>query len=147
MSQYSSKWIKVTEPYPHVLHIELARGPVNAFNVEYWKAYGKVFADLVADGFDVRVAVVSSVFPKIFTAGLDRACTLFHFKRVLTLPTQSMMPLPLGLTEPPTTAWTRPGPPSQRARCWKLSSMPSAPQNGRPSPLSLLYMATLSDSA
>lgn len=84
MSQYSSKWIKVSEPYPQVLHIELARGPVNAFNVEYWKAYGKVFEDLIADGYDVRAAVVSSVFPKIFTAGLDRACAVSITSALLT---------------------------------------------------------------
>lgn len=52
MSQYSSKWLKVSEPYPHVLLVELARcvvqvpfltsshlkwyrAPVNAFNIEY----------------------------------------------------------------------------------------------------------------
>lgn len=74
----------MSEPYPHVLHIELARGPVNAFNVEYWKAYGKVFEDLITDGYDVRAAVVSSVFPKIFTAGLDRACTVSTASIVLT---------------------------------------------------------------
>ncbi|KJA15394.1 hypothetical protein HYPSUDRAFT_48411 [Hypholoma sublateritium FD-334 SS-4] len=71
MSQYSSKWIKVSEPAPHVLHIELARGPVNAFCKEFWVAYGKVFDTIVEDGYDVRAAVLSSSFPKIFTAGLD----------------------------------------------------------------------------
>jgi len=51
MSSYSSKWLKVTEPHPTVLLVELARcagcipyfipftlypsPPVNAFNVEY----------------------------------------------------------------------------------------------------------------
>ncbi|KIM37656.1 hypothetical protein M413DRAFT_448432 [Hebeloma cylindrosporum] len=71
MSQYSSKWLKVSEPSPHVLHIELARAPVNAFCTEFWVAYGKLFDALTEDGYDVRAAVVSSVFPKIFTAGLD----------------------------------------------------------------------------
>ncbi|KAF9473532.1 Delta2-dienoyl-CoA-isomerase [Pholiota conissans] len=71
MSQYSSKWIKVSEPFPHVLHIELARAPVNAFCKEFWVAYGKLFDTLVDDGYDVRAAVISSSFPKLFTAGLD----------------------------------------------------------------------------
>ncbi|KAF5346447.1 hypothetical protein D9756_010087 [Leucocoprinus leucothites] len=71
MSQYSSKWLKVTEPYPTVLLVELARAPVNAFNVEYWKAYGKLFGDIIEDGYDVRALVLCSSFPKIFTAGLD----------------------------------------------------------------------------
>ncbi|RXW23541.1 hypothetical protein EST38_g2279 [Candolleomyces aberdarensis] len=71
MDNYSTKWIKVSEPFPHVAHIELARGPVNAFSQEFWRSYGKLFDSLVADGVDVRAAVVSSAFPKIFTAGLD----------------------------------------------------------------------------
>lgn len=71
MSQYSSKWLKVSEPFPHVLHVELARAPVNAFCTEFWVAYGKLFDALTDDGFDVRAVVISSVFPKIFTAGLD----------------------------------------------------------------------------
>ncbi|KAF8961137.1 Delta2-dienoyl-CoA-isomerase [Flammula alnicola] len=71
MSQYSSKWLKVSEPFPHVLHIELARAPVNAFCREFWVAYGKLFDALTEDGYDVRAAVVSSSFPKLFTAGLD----------------------------------------------------------------------------
>ncbi|TFK26071.1 Delta2-dienoyl-CoA-isomerase [Coprinopsis marcescibilis] len=71
MSKYSSKWLKVSEPFPHVLLIELARAPVNAFSTEFWTAYGKLFDSLVADGYDVRAAVLSSVLPKYFTAGLD----------------------------------------------------------------------------
>ncbi|KAF9559230.1 Delta2-dienoyl-CoA-isomerase [Agrocybe pediades] len=71
MSQYSSKWIKVSEPTPHVLLVELARAPVNAFNVEFWVAYGKLFDSLVEDGYDVRAVVLTSAFPKFFTAGLD----------------------------------------------------------------------------
>ncbi|CAA7263597.1 unnamed protein product [Cyclocybe aegerita] len=71
MSQYSSKWIRVSEPYPHVLHVELARAPVNAFNTEFWQAYGKLFDKLAEDGYDVRALVVSSSFSKTFTAGID----------------------------------------------------------------------------
>ncbi|PPR06934.1 hypothetical protein CVT24_011005 [Panaeolus cyanescens] len=71
MSQYSSKWLKVTEPSPHVLLVELARAPVNAFSTEFWRAYGNLFDSLTQDGYDVRALVLSSAFPKIFTAGLD----------------------------------------------------------------------------
>ncbi|KAF9523150.1 Delta2-dienoyl-CoA-isomerase [Crepidotus variabilis] len=71
MSKYSSKWIKVSEPFPTVLHIELEKAPVNAFTTEFWRAYGDLFDSLTRDGYDVRAAVLSSAFPKIFTAGLD----------------------------------------------------------------------------
>ncbi|KAF8954085.1 ClpP/crotonase-like domain-containing protein [Flammula alnicola] len=71
MSQYSSKWLQVSEPFPHVLHIELARTPVNAFCREFWIASGKLFDALTEDGYDVRAAVVSSSFPNVFSAGLD----------------------------------------------------------------------------
>jgi len=71
MSQYSSKWLHVSEPSPHVLLVQLARTPVNAFNTEYWKVYGKLFNDLIEDGYDVRALVLASNLPKTFTAGLD----------------------------------------------------------------------------
>ncbi|KAF8896741.1 Delta2-dienoyl-CoA-isomerase [Gymnopilus junonius] len=71
MSQYSSQWLKVSEPSPHVLLVELARAPANAFNTEFWVAYGKLFDALTEDGYDVRALVLSSAFPKFFTAGLD----------------------------------------------------------------------------
>ncbi|KAJ7029870.1 Delta2-dienoyl-CoA-isomerase, partial [Mycena alexandri] len=69
----SSKWLKVSEPAPHVLHIELARPPVNAFCVEFWSAYGSLFDRITAEGRDVRAAVVSSALTKLFTAGIDLA--------------------------------------------------------------------------
>ncbi|KAF8957500.1 Delta2-dienoyl-CoA-isomerase [Flammula alnicola] len=71
MSQYSSKWLKVSEPFPHVLHIGLVRAPVNAFCTEFWIAYGKLFDALTEDGYDVRAAVVSSTFSSVLSAGLD----------------------------------------------------------------------------
>jgi len=71
MANYSTKWLKVSEPFPHVLHIELARPPVNAFSIEFWRAYGRLFESLTRDGYDVRVAVLSSALPKLFTAGID----------------------------------------------------------------------------
>ncbi|KAF7301029.1 Delta-2 dienoyl-CoA isomerase [Mycena indigotica] len=69
----SSQWIKVSEPIPHVLHVELSRKPVNAFPAEYWQAYGALFTRLAREGRDVRAAVVSSALPKLFTAGIDFA--------------------------------------------------------------------------
>lgn len=74
MSQYSSEWLRVSEPFPQVIHIELSRKPVNAFSTEYWQAYGKLFDDLAkahASGTDIRAVVVSSANSKLFTAGLD----------------------------------------------------------------------------
>ncbi|THU98967.1 Delta2-dienoyl-CoA-isomerase [Dendrothele bispora CBS 962.96] len=68
---FSSKWLKVSEVAPYVIHVEIARGPVNAFNNELWHAYGTLFEKLADEGEDVRAVVVSSAFPKIFTAGLD----------------------------------------------------------------------------
>ncbi|KAF5374491.1 hypothetical protein D9615_009055 [Tricholomella constricta] len=74
MANFSTQWIKVSEPSPHVFHVELARDPVNAFSSEYWREYGRLFETLTkthASGTDIRAVVISSVFPKIFTAGLD----------------------------------------------------------------------------
>ncbi|KAF8628834.1 hypothetical protein AX17_005894 [Amanita inopinata Kibby_2008] len=68
---FSTQWIKVSEPCPHVYHVQLARSPVNAFSTEFWKEYGTVFDRLNKQGQDVRAVVLSSVFPKIFSAGLD----------------------------------------------------------------------------
>lgn len=66
-----SQWIKVSEPTRHVLHVELCRPPVNAFTAEFWKAFGTVFDSIAEDPRDIRVVVLSSSFPKLFTAGLD----------------------------------------------------------------------------
>jgi len=44
---------------------------VNAFSIEFWRSYGKLFESLTRDGYDVRVAVLSSALPKLFTAGID----------------------------------------------------------------------------
>ncbi|KAG5641352.1 hypothetical protein DXG03_005445 [Asterophora parasitica] len=74
MANFSTQWLKVSEPSPHVFHVELSRGPVNAFSSEYWREYGRLFetlADAHGAGTDIRAVVISSSFPKIFTAGLD----------------------------------------------------------------------------
>ncbi|KAG6877617.1 hypothetical protein C0993_005621 [Termitomyces sp. T159_Od127] len=65
MSKYSTTWLKVSEPVPHVVHVELSR---------YWREYGRTFETLMrahAAGEDIRAVVVSSAASKIFTAGLD----------------------------------------------------------------------------
>ncbi|KAJ7184964.1 Delta2-dienoyl-CoA-isomerase [Mycena filopes] len=69
----SSQWLQVSEPSPHVLHIEFARPPVNAFSVELWSAYGTLLDRITTEGRDVRAAVLSSALPKLFTAGIDLA--------------------------------------------------------------------------
>ncbi|KAJ8082718.1 hypothetical protein PM082_008574 [Marasmius tenuissimus] len=70
-SNLSSQWIKVSEPTPHVLHVQLSRNPVNAFSVSYWRAYGELFKRIIEEGPDVRAVVISSALDKFFTAGLD----------------------------------------------------------------------------
>ncbi|KAJ7605449.1 Delta2-dienoyl-CoA-isomerase [Mycena polygramma] len=69
----SSKWISVSEPLPHVLHVELSRKPVNAFSVELWTEYGALLDRIAREGRDVRALVISSALPKLFTAGIDLA--------------------------------------------------------------------------
>ncbi|KAJ7023161.1 ClpP/crotonase-like domain-containing protein [Mycena alexandri] len=72
----SSKWISVSEPHPHVLHVELARQarkPVNAFSSELWAEYGALLDKITHEGRDVRALVLSSALPKLFTAGIDIA--------------------------------------------------------------------------
>lgn len=52
---------------------------MNAFSIEFWREYGKLFDSLTYDGYDVRAAVLSSALPKIFTAGVDRmGCIVFQ---------------------------------------------------------------------
>ncbi|KAF9025337.1 Delta2-dienoyl-CoA-isomerase [Hymenopellis radicata] len=94
---FSTEFIKVTEPSPHVYHVDLARTPVNAFSAEYARPRAQgarqlivrmtqiletvrtVFDRLAKHGDDVRAVVLSSALPKIFSAGLD--CMS---KRILT---------------------------------------------------------------
>ncbi|KAJ7618710.1 Delta2-dienoyl-CoA-isomerase [Roridomyces roridus] len=69
----SSKFLSVSEPSPHVLHVELSRKPVNAFSVEFWTAYAALLDRITHEGRDVRALVLSSAIPKLFTAGIDVA--------------------------------------------------------------------------
>lgn len=48
-------------------------------------AYGKLFDALTADGYDVRAAVLTSAFPKYFTAGLDCECTVVRLRYLRSL--------------------------------------------------------------
>ena len=48
---------------------------MNAFTTEFWIEYGKLLDSLIHDGYDIRAVVLSSVLPKVFTAGID--CTYF----------------------------------------------------------------------
>ncbi|OCH89809.1 ClpP/crotonase [Obba rivulosa] len=70
LSALSGPCIRVTCPAPHVALVELSRKPVNAFHDPFWKEYGRVFDDLSLEP-DVRVIVVASALPKLFTAGID----------------------------------------------------------------------------
>ncbi|KAG1817364.1 Delta2-dienoyl-CoA-isomerase [Suillus variegatus] len=67
----TSKYIKISNPTPHVLLLELNRQPVNAFNTEFWKEYGCTFDALSTHPDDIRAVVLSSAFPKVFSAGID----------------------------------------------------------------------------
>ncbi|KAL0959103.1 hypothetical protein HGRIS_014400 [Hohenbuehelia grisea] len=67
----STKWLKVSQPSAHVLHVELNRTPVNAFNTQFWQEYGALFDNIADTVPDARVVVLSSAIPKLFTAGLD----------------------------------------------------------------------------
>ncbi|KAF8823214.1 Delta2-dienoyl-CoA-isomerase [Lentinula edodes] len=67
----SSEWIKISEPFPHVLHAELARNPVNAVGFEFWRAYGALFDSISESRPDIRAVVISSAFQDIFSAGFD----------------------------------------------------------------------------
>ncbi|GJE89223.1 ClpP/crotonase [Phanerochaete sordida] len=66
----SGKFIKVSEPEPHVLLVELSRGPVNAFHEPFWREFGRVFDDISNDP-SVRAVVLASSLPKLFSGGLD----------------------------------------------------------------------------
>lgn len=51
------------------------RDPVNAFSREFWLSYGELFdkisSDILNGEQDIRAIVVSSAFPRTFTAGID----------------------------------------------------------------------------
>ncbi|GJE89233.1 ClpP/crotonase [Phanerochaete sordida] len=66
----TGKFIKVSEPEPHVLLVELSRGPVNAFHEPFWREFGRVFNDISNDP-SVRAVVLASSLPKLFSGGLD----------------------------------------------------------------------------
>ncbi|KIM78627.1 hypothetical protein PILCRDRAFT_824262 [Piloderma croceum F 1598] len=71
MSEFSGKFVKVSEASPHVFLVELNRKPLNAFSKEFWVEYGEIFDKINLKSHDVRAIVISSANPKIFTAGID----------------------------------------------------------------------------
>ncbi|KIY53163.1 ClpP/crotonase [Fistulina hepatica ATCC 64428] len=72
VQNHSTEWIRVSEPFPHVFHLELCRPPVNAFSTQFWTEYKDVLEKINLE-LDARAVVISSKFPKIFTAGIDLA--------------------------------------------------------------------------
>jgi len=64
------KLFKISSPSQGVLLVEMNRPPVNAFNENFWRELGSVFGSIAKDG-NVRVVVLASALPKLFTAGLD----------------------------------------------------------------------------
>ncbi|KAI0041376.1 ClpP/crotonase [Auriscalpium vulgare] len=70
--EYASRFqfLKLSFTSPGVLHFELSRAPVNAFNEPFWREYGSAF-DLIGSDPDVRVVVLSSAVKKAFSAGVD----------------------------------------------------------------------------
>ncbi|KAH9947066.1 ClpP/crotonase-like domain-containing protein [Amylocystis lapponica] len=70
LSALSGKFVKVSSPEPHVALVELSRKPVNAFSEEFWNEYGHVF-DKISQEPDVRVVILASALPKLFSAGID----------------------------------------------------------------------------
>ncbi|KAI9461067.1 ClpP/crotonase [Russula earlei] len=69
---YASQFQHLTLSFPsdNVLHVELKRPPVNAFNIPFWREYGAVFDQIAVDA-NVRVVVLSSAVQKAFSAGVD----------------------------------------------------------------------------
>ncbi|KAI0697473.1 ClpP/crotonase [Cytidiella melzeri] len=66
----SGKFVKVSTPEPHILLVELARKPVNSFTDEFWEEFGEVFDKICVEP-DVRVVILASALPKLFSAGID----------------------------------------------------------------------------
>ncbi|KAJ3527926.1 hypothetical protein NM688_g8061 [Phlebia brevispora] len=66
----SGQYTKVSFPEPHIALVQLARAPVNAFNEAFWREFGHVI-DTISKDPNVRVVVLASGLPKIFTAGID----------------------------------------------------------------------------
>ncbi|KAH8923694.1 ClpP/crotonase [Atractiella rhizophila] len=64
--------LKLSFPIPFVLQITISRPPLNAFNKPLWLGLKDV-VDVAATHPDVRVIVLHSANPKIFSAGIDVA--------------------------------------------------------------------------
>ncbi|KAI0820587.1 ClpP/crotonase [Trametes gibbosa] len=66
----SGTFVKVSAPMAYVAYVELLRNPVNAFNEPFWTELGNVF-DKISEEPSVRVVVLASALPKLFSAGID----------------------------------------------------------------------------
>ncbi|KAL4063402.1 ClpP/crotonase-like domain-containing protein [Scleroderma yunnanense] len=86
-------YLKVTKPRPFVAHIQMAREPVNTFNSEFWKEYAAVFDNMREWYGDVRVVVLSSTLPKIFSAGIDFGDLFIPDKSSFTDPARTALAL------------------------------------------------------
>lgn len=71
MADYKGEFMQgEVEADTGVLHLRLNRAPVNAVSGQYFFEIGHYF-QLAKDDPNVRAIVLSSTFPKYFTAGLD----------------------------------------------------------------------------
>ncbi|OBZ79633.1 Delta(3,5)-Delta(2,4)-dienoyl-CoA isomerase, mitochondrial [Grifola frondosa] len=72
LSSLSGTYVKVTSPEHNVVLVEISRKPVNAFHEPLWTELGRVF-DKISQEPEVRVVVLASALPKMFSAGIDFA--------------------------------------------------------------------------
>ncbi|CAD6582437.1 MAG: hypothetical protein CYPHOPRED_002032 [Cyphobasidiales sp. Tagirdzhanova-0007] len=70
MTDYSGEFVQGAVEEAGVLHLQMRRAPVNASNAQLFFEIGNVF-ELARSDPNVRAIVISSAFPKFFTAGLD----------------------------------------------------------------------------
>ncbi|KAE9393046.1 hypothetical protein BT96DRAFT_999840 [Gymnopus androsaceus JB14] len=100
-----SKWLKVTEPFPRVLCVEISRSPINAFSNECVDQVHCTFTliDIACTPIQVleglwnfvrypdqrstRYQSCSIMFslPKIFTVGLDRTYPSLHHIKIQSI--------------------------------------------------------------
>ena len=70
MTDYHGQYIQGDVEECGVLHLRMNRAPVNAADSHFFMEFGHYFALAKTDS-DVKAIVLSSTFPKFFTAGLD----------------------------------------------------------------------------
>ncbi|KZS91833.1 ClpP/crotonase [Sistotremastrum niveocremeum HHB9708] len=72
MASYSPKYFKISFASEGVLLVEINRPPANAFSEEAWEELGATFQKIGEDG-SVRVVVLASTNPRIWSGGIDLA--------------------------------------------------------------------------